>query len=287
MIHGDSHFEDDVLGKAYDARLVKRLLRYLRPQLGRIMVAVVVLLAVSVLDLAAPLLTKIAIDRYIRPGAQVSEVTREDVNTAQSAEITPPMTKDRAIRGLGFIVLLVLGVALVTGGLRYFEMFVTNLTGQHIIYDMRKEIFHKFQQLSIPYYDRNPVGRLMARITSDVQALYEMFTQGVVAIVGDLVTLVGIVVIMLLLNWKLALATFVVLPVLVWATFLFKIRVRASYRDIRKRVAELSAYLQERVVGMKVIKLYNREKQSQHEYDEIGKGLMKHVNKPWINQIVY
>ncbi len=273
-MQGDSQFEDDVLGKAYDARLVKRLLRYLRPQRGRIMVAVMVLLAVSVLDLAGPLLTKIAIDRYIKPGAQVSAVTQADVNISQSAGIAESMTKNRAIRGLGLIVLLVLGVAVVTGGLRYFEMYITNLTGQHIIYDMRKEIFHKFQQLSIPYYDRNPVGRLMARVTSDVQALYEMFTQGVVAIVGDLVTLVGIVVIMLLLNWKLALATFVVLPVLVWATFLFKIRVRASYRDIRKRVAELSAYLQERVVGMKVIKLYNREKQSQNEYDEIGKGLM-------------
>jgi ATP-binding cassette subfamily B multidrug efflux pump len=272
--HQDSYFEDDVLGKAYDARLVRRLLRYLQPQLPRVTIAVLVLLTVSVLDLAGPLLTKTAIDRYITPGAHLVVGSPTSDDQGVTADEPPPLTKEKAVRGLGIIVLLYVLLALTSGVLRYWEMYITNLTGQNIIYDLRKEIFHKFQQLSIPYFDRNPVGRLMTRITSDVQALYEMFTQGVVAIVGDVVTLIGIVVIMLVLNWKLALATFLVLPVLIWATFEFKIRVRTSFRDIRKRVAQLSAYLQERVVGMKVLKLFNQEEHSRHEFGDIGTKLL-------------
>ncbi|KPL06263.1 hypothetical protein AMJ86_09130, partial [bacterium SM23_57] len=274
-MNGGAHDDDYILGKAYDARLVKRLLRYLRPQITRIIIAVAVLLLVSMMDLVGPLITKVAIDRYIRP---VTHVEKFDTGADHQAKYQEPLstpTKEEAIRGLGLMVLLFIGVSVVSGVLRYWEMYITNLAGQHIIYDLRKEIFHKFQKLSIPYFDRNPVGRLMTRITSDVQALYEMFTQGVVAIVGDVVTLIGIVVIMLVLNWKLALATFLVLPAVIWATFMFKIRVRNSFREVRKRVAQLSAYLQEQVVGMKVIKLFNREKRSQEEFENIGTGLLQ------------
>lgn len=272
-MNGDGHHDDEITGKAYDARLVRRLLRYLRPQGNRIVVAVVLLLVVSVMDLAGPLITKVAIDRYIRPVVHVAEATSEQDSPALETSL-PPITKEQAIHGLGLMVLLFVGITLVSGVLRFWETFITNLAGQHIIYDLRKEIFHKFQILSIPYFDRNPVGRLMTRITSDVQALYELFTQGVVAIVGDVVTLIGIMVIMLVLNWKLALATFLVLPLVIWATFLFKIKVRDSFREIRQRVAQLSAFLQERVVGMKVVKLFNREKLSQQDYGAIGSRLL-------------
>jgi ATP-binding cassette subfamily B multidrug efflux pump len=274
-MNGDSHFEEDILGKSYDARLVKRLLRYLRPQIKRVVVAILVLLMVSMMDLAGPLITKTAIDRYIRPVVQVSESTSANIEQIAPKAATPGTTKDQAIRGLGLMVLLYVLVSLASGVLRYWEMFVTNLAGQHIIYDLRGEIFQKFQKLSIPYFDRNPVGRLMTRITSDVQALYDMFTEGVVAIVGDVVTLFGIIIIMLVLNWKLALATFLVLPILVWITFEFKRRVRDSYRKIRLQVAQLSAFLQEHIVGIKVVKLFNREKISQKEYGELGTGLLR------------
>lgn len=273
-MNGDGHLDDEITGKAYDARLVRRLLRYLRPQGSRIVAAVVLLLVVSVMDLAGPLITKVAIDRYIRPVVHVTESTGAQSSSSLEAAL-PPITKEKAIHGLGLMVLLFVGISLASGVLRFWETFITNLAGQYIIYDLRKEIFHKFQILSIPYFDRNPVGRLMTRITSDVQALYELFTQGVVAIVGDVVTLVGIMVIMLVLNWKLALATFVVLPLVVWATFLFKMRVRDSFREIRQRVAQLSAFLQERVVGMKVVKLFNREKLSQQDFGAIGSRLLE------------
>jgi ATP-binding cassette subfamily B multidrug efflux pump len=273
-VNGNEHYDDDILGKAYDARLVRRLFRYLRPQSHRIIIAVALLLVVSMMDLVGPLITKVAIDRYIRPVVHISETTEAHPPEAAEKPL-PPITTQQAVRGLGLMVLLFVGITLASGVIRYYEMFITNIAGQQIIYDLRREIFHKFQILSIPYFDRNPVGRLMTRITSDVQALYELFTQGVVAIVGDVVTLAGIMVIMLVLNWKLALATFLVLPLVVWATFQFKIHVRNSFREIRKRIAQLSAYLQEHVVGMKVVKLFNLEKPSQQEYGEIGTRLLE------------
>ncbi|HDN67799.1 MAG TPA: ABC transporter ATP-binding protein, partial [Firmicutes bacterium] len=184
MIHGypgQHQSDEEVLGKAYDRRLMGRLIRYLLPYKLLVVISLVTILVVSALQLAEPYLTKIAIDRYIIP-------------------------KDSS--GLLRIALLFLGVLTLGFLLRYLQIHVMQLTAQKVMYDMRTEIFGHLQQMSVSFFDRNPVGRLMTRLTNDVEVLSEMLSSGVVTILADLFTLIGIVIVMLLLNFKLALVSF-------------------------------------------------------------------------------
>ncbi|MDD5087711.1 MAG: ABC transporter ATP-binding protein [bacterium] len=241
--------EEEVLGKAYDARLARRLWGYVGDQKRRLAVAVLLLLLGAAGELAGPLLVKLAIDKHI------------------TTHNWPGLVK---------IVLAFLGLALISAAFRWGETYLTGAAGQHIVSRMRMQLFEKLQRLSIPYYDRNPVGRLMSRLTSDVQALYELFSSGVVAIVGDVVTLLGIMVVMVLINWKLALITLSVIPLLLWITFVFRKHVRDLYRQTRVKIARLNSYLHENLVGMKVVQLFNREPKNFEKFDEIG-GDLKHT----------
>lgn len=238
--------EDDVLGKAYDARLVRRLWSYVGDQKSKIALAAVLLVFGALAELAGPLLVKVAIDRYIAV---------HDWN------------------GLVLIVLLYGGLAVSATAFRWCETYLTGAAGQYIIYRMRMQLFEKLQKLSIPYFDRNPVGRLMSRLTSDIQALYELFSSGVVAIVGDVVTLAGIMIVMFVISWKLALITLSVIPFLIAATFIFRWHVRDLYRLTRLKIAKLNSYLHENIVGMRVIQLYNRETRNFDTFDGIGRDL--------------
>jgi len=238
MIHGypgQHQSDEEVLGKAYDRRLMGRLIRYLLPYKLLVVISLVTILVVSALQLAEPYLTKIAIDRYIIP-------------------------KDSS--GLLRIALLFLGVLTLGFLLRYLQIHVMQLTAQKVMYDMRTEIFGHLQQMSVSFFDRNPVGRLMTRLTNDVEVLSEMLSSGVVTILADLFTLIGIVIVMLLLNFKLALVSFSVLPLLVWVTFLFRQRVREAYRAVRLRIARINAFLQENIVGMSIVQIFNREERN-------------------------
>jgi ATP-binding cassette, subfamily B, multidrug efflux pump len=249
--------EDDILGKAYDARLARRLWTYTREQRGRIALAVVVLLLGAMAELAGPLLVKYAIDHYIKPASD-------------GVPIEPLWHGLLLITGIFF--LLAFGAA----ALRWGEAYLTGVAGQHIIYRMRNELYAKLQVLSIPYYDKNPVGRLMSRLTSDVQALYDLFSSGLVAIVGDVVTLLGIMIVMFVISWKLALITLSVIPFLLLVTFIFRSRVRALYRTTRLQIAHLNSYLHENLVGMNIVQLFNRQKKNFNEFDRIGTDL-KHT----------
>jgi ATP-binding cassette subfamily B protein len=238
--------EDDILGKAYDARLAKRLWGYVGAQKSMLFLAIVLLVLGAAAELSGPLLVKYAIDKYIA-------------------------TKDWS--GLKWIVVAFVGLSFIGALLQWAESFLTGVAGQKIIYRMRMELYDKLQRLSIPYYDKHPVGQLMSRLTSDVQALYELFSSGLVAIVGDIITLIGIVVVMLIVSWKLALITLSVLPALLIATFIFRKRVRDLYRQTRTKIAKMNSFLHENIVGMRVVQLFNRESRNFQDFDEIGGDL--------------
>ncbi|MFQ6112984.1 MAG: ABC transporter ATP-binding protein, partial [bacterium] len=242
MNHG--FHEEEVLGKAYDNRLMKRLLSYLRPYRFFVAMAVNILFVAALLQLAGPYLTKIGIDEYIAEGD---------------------------FEGLTFIGLIYLGLLIVQFVLLFFQTYLINWIGQKVMYDMRSQVFSHVQKLDISFFDRNPVGRLVTRITTDVESLHQMLSSGVVAIFGDIFTLIGIVVVLLLLNWKLALVTFSVLPLLFYATFLFKKRVRETYRMIRVRIARINAFLQENITGMAVVQIFNREGKNFQKFDKLNR----------------
>ncbi len=231
--------EDEILGRAYDHTLAKRLLAYVRPYWRLVVLATLLLLASSMLQLAGPFLTKLAIDGHIARGD---------------------------LRGLDRVALLYLAV--VVGGFlcEYLQFYVMQWVGQRIVFDLRLAILAHLQRQELGYFDRNPVGRLMTRVTSDVQALHELFTSGLVAIFGDFVTLVGIVVAMFLLDWRLALVANVTLPALFAVSLLFRARVRSSYRRIRTRIAAMNSFLQEHLTGMRLVQLFGRESDSQQRF---------------------
>src|SRR6516162_6842388 len=253
--------EEDVLGKAYDSRLMKRLLGYLRPYRLQVLIALVAIILKAVVDVLGPYLTKVAIDKYL--------ASRSEAHSLRDGFLSPrPMTGIAQIAALYFALLLLSFL------FEFTQMYIMQWAGQKVMFDLRAEIFRHLQRLHIAFYDRNPVGRLVTRVTSDVDALNEMFTAGVVSIFEDIFVLVGIIAIMLNMSWRLALITFAVLPVIFYATTLFRKAVRESYRRIRIAIAKINAYLQEHVTGIVVLQLFNREKGSYGEFEKINRTHM-------------
>ena len=243
-----SHHQEEALGKAYDARLMRRLLRYLRPYGLPVAGALLMLLTGAAAEIAGPWLTQIAIDQAIPAGD---------------------------LRLLTLLGAAYLGASLLTFVLRYLDEILTTWLGQSVMYDLRTEIFSKLQRADLRYYDRNPVGRLMTRITSDVETLNELFSSGLVTVFGDLFTLLFIFVVMLRMDWKMALVTFAVLPFVFVAAFLFRARIREVYRDIRVRLARINAYLHERITGVRVVQLFNREAADTRTHEEINEHYLQ------------
>ena len=240
-----THFqEDEILGKAYDARLMRRLLTYLRPYRWAVALSVLLLLLTAGMDLLGPFFVKIAIDRYIVRGEGA---------------------------GIGRLAVFYLATLLAAFAFRYVQNFIMQVIGQQVMYDLRLALFTHLQRLAVSFFTRNPVGRLMTRITNDVDTLYEMVTSGVVTVIGDLVMLSGIVIAMLLLDWRLALLAFAVLPVLVVTTFTFQSRMRDSYRAVRIRIARINAYLNENIMGMPVAQLFNRGLKNFRRFDDLNR----------------
>ena len=242
MMQSDK-YEEESLGKVYDSKLMKRLLSYVKPYKAWVASSVILLLIASAAELAGPYLIKLGIDSYISAG-------------------------DKS--GLAWISLALLAVNVVSFLLHYWQIYLMNLTGQRIIYDMRTQLFSHIQTQSLSFFDRNPVGRLMSRIMTDVQVLNELFTSGVVMALGDLFTLLGIMGIMLALNVKLALVTFVVLPLLFITSMVFRSKVRVSYRQIRTRIARINAFLQENISGIRTVQMFNREAKNFRKFDKLN-----------------
>jgi ATP-binding cassette subfamily B multidrug efflux pump len=236
--------DDEILGKAYDARLMRRLLEYLRPYWRQVAIALVAIVVGGVASLMQPYLIKVAIDRYIAA---------------------------RQLAGLDSLAALYLTVLVVAFAAEYVQTWTMQLTGQRIMFDLRMAIYRHLQRLDLRYYDKNPVGRLMTRVTSDVDVLNDLFTSGVVTVFGDLFTLVGIMVMMLWMNWRLALVAFSVLPIIFFITQWFRKNVRDSYRTVRGWIARINAFLQENITGMSTVQLFRRERLNFARFDDIDR----------------
>jgi ATP-binding cassette, subfamily B, multidrug efflux pump len=239
--------EEEALGRIYDRRLMGRLLRYLSPYKGTVVISFFLVLAASALKLVGPYLTKVAIDDYIGTGN---------------------------IRGLDRVALAYVAALVLQFVISFYQVYIMNMAGQQVMFDMRREIFSHLQDLQPAFFDKNPVGRLVTRVTTDVDALNELFTSGVVTIFGDVFMLLGIMVVMIYLDWRLALVTFTVLPALFAVTLVFKRRVREVYRTVRTRIAMLNAFIQENIVGMQVVQLFRQEKRKFDQYSDLNRQHM-------------
>ncbi len=236
--------EEQVLGKAYDARLMRRLLTYIKPYRGSAYLAIVCLLAGSGLSVVQPYLTKIAIDRYIR---------------------------NSSFEGLNQIAVLYILTLIFVFALSFGQTWLINLMGQKIMRDLRMEIFRHLQKLDVAFFDKNPVGRLMTRVTTDVDALNELFTAGVISVFEDIFMLSGIIIFLFLLNARLALTIVAILPLLILATLVFKIKVRDSFRRVRTAIARINAFLQENITGAAVVQIFVQEKKQYQRFTRINK----------------
>jgi ATP-binding cassette subfamily B multidrug efflux pump len=247
--------DEEVLGKAYDSRLMRRLVTYLRPYKAYVAAALLLILFESALEVTFPWLTKIAIDQHIAnaniPGLAV-------------------------IAGVYILLLCIRFVSTSA------QSFVLQNTGQKIMYDMRAQVFRHLHTLAPSFYDKNPVGRLITRVVTDVDVLNEMFSAGIVSIFGDIFTLLGIMIAIMLMDWQLGLVTMSVVPLIALATAMFRIKARDSYRRVRIAIAKINAFLQEHITGMPVVQLYNRERKSFKKFDEINREhLLANVDGIW------
>ena len=257
-----SNQEEEILGKAYDSRLMRRLLTYLRPYKWHVVIALAAIMLKSIADVLGPFLTKVAIDKYL-------------AKAPNSHSWIGDRLSDTPLVGIAQIGGLFIGLLLFTFVLEFVQTYVMQWTGQKVMFDLRSHIFRHLQQMDVAFFDKNPVGRLVTRVTTDVDALNEMFTAGVVSIFEDVFVLLFIIAIMLNMNWKLALITFAVLPLITIATKMFRDKVRDYYRRIRVAIARINSYLQEAVSGMLVLQLFNREKRAFRQFSDINKSHME------------
>jgi ATP-binding cassette subfamily B multidrug efflux pump len=235
--------EEEVLGKAYDNRLMKRLLTYLRPYVWYVALAILMSIVVSGMEAIRPWFTKYAVD----------------VNIAQ-----------RDMHGLLITTVFFLGVLIVRGVVQYLNTYLTQWIGQRTIFDLRMQLFEHLQNLGLKFFNHNPIGRLITRVTTDIEVLNEMFSSGIVMVFSDVFTIVGILYFMFSMSWQLALVSLSVLPILFYGTFLFRKKAREAYREVRIQIARINAFMQEHITGMVVDQIFNREKKSFDKFEKIN-----------------
>lgn len=259
MREAGNYTEDgELFKKAFDWQIMRRLLRYLKPYRLQLAGGVALLLAYSAIVPAFPSLIGRAIDQYIQP----------------QAEPFLSLSVDARLDGILDVVLLYLGLKILNFGLRYGYTYLVAWLGQHVIYDLRREIFGKIQRLHLGFFDRTPVGRLMTRITTDVDAIQNMMQDGVIGLVADIGLIVGLTVYMFSLNWQLALVTLAIMPVLFITLNFLRRRIRDAYRAVRLRTSASNAYLAENLSGMKSVQLFNREERNARRFDSINLDLL-------------
>jgi ATP-binding cassette subfamily B protein len=240
----DYKTDDEVLGKAYDSRLMKRLLGYVKPYKKYVALAIILNIFVAGMEPLRPYLTKIAID---------SDINKKDYH------------------GLFVIVLLLIGTLFFQAVMQYFLTYYTQYMGQKIIFDLRRKTFTHVQKLALKFFDKTPIGRIVTRVTNDVESLNEMFSSGIVMVFSDIFIIIWIFAFMFFMDWKLSLVTLSVLPILFYGTFLFRRKVRDAYRDVRFHLARLNAYMQEHVTGMSIVKIFGKEEDELKQFASINK----------------
>ena len=248
--------EEEALGKAYDSRLMRRLLQYMKPYKWRVVLALVMVAIVTPLELAPPLIFRKGIDSYFVP------------------ELKGAITEASAWTGIGWLSLLLLGVLAFDFLAQYIQIRIMQRVGQQTMYDMRREIFGHMQRLPMSYFDRNPVGRLVTRVTTDVDALNDLFAAGVVTMINDFFLLVVMAGLLFKIDRRLALDTLAVLPGILIVTMIFRKFVRDANRRIRTAIARINAFLQEYISGMSVVQLFNRERKAMDEFEKRNRDNM-------------
>ncbi len=260
MTDAAAYHEEDVLGKAYDGRLMRRLLRYVRPYGWLVGISLVLLIIDGLLQLVGPLLTQRVIDVAL---------PQHDAAMAMHAAV-------------------LFAASLAAGFFAQFgETMLTSLLGQRVMRDLRDDLFAHLQRLPIRFFDRTPVGRLVTRTTADVESLNELFTAGVVAGLGDLFTLAAIGIMMLVTDWRLALASFGVIPFIYLSSHLFRRAVRTSYRDIRTRLARINAFLQERITGMRILQLFGMQRRESAAFERLNERYLDANLKSIVYYAIY
>lgn len=248
----ENHHEEEKSEKILDSKVAKRLFSYLQPYRNLVITALLLTVGLSLVRQLGPLLNKMAIDSFVTP----------------AAEGTLPI--DAAMRGVFYLALAYLGSLVVTLSVGYFQTLLLNTIGQRVMYDLRQQLFARLQRIEIAFYDRNPVGRLITRLTTDVDSLNELFTSGLVEILGDLVLIAGALGMMFYFNWRLALVSLLVVPLLVAATAWFRRGAREGFSQVRARIARLNAFTQEHLSGAQVVQLFNREEKAMVQFTEIN-----------------
>ena len=255
--------EEEVLGKAYDGRLMRRLLAYIRPYKSEVLIALAFLTVNAALQVVGPLLTKLAIDRYLAPSVR---------NTRTFLDPYLSSTPLTGLMQISLLYLLSIGAALICD---FGEQYLMQWVGQKAMFDLRRELMAHLQCLDIAFFDRNPVGRLVTRLTTDVDALNELFASGLLMILGDLLMLLFVIAAMLRLSPGMTGLLLAVMPLVVLITIRFRRSVQTSYRRIRIAIARINSYLQEHVNGIAVLQLFNREEKSRAEFDRINRDHME------------
>ncbi|HEX3985168.1 MAG TPA: ABC transporter ATP-binding protein [Acidobacteriaceae bacterium] len=272
-----SQQEDDIVGKAYDSRLMGRLIRYLFPYKWAAIISIVAIVLKAAADVLGPYLTMVAVDLYLTPAVQktpdaaAAAAARGVQGHPWAARWLAPYAHGGAWSGITDLALIWLGALIFSYVLEALQTWLMQWTGQKVMFDLRSQIFRHLQRMHIGFFDRNPVGRLVTRLTTDVDALNEMFTSGVFAIFEDVFVLAGIVFVMIRMQWWLALVAFSVLPLILVATRIFRKYVRDSYRRIRVAIARINAFTQEYVTGMSLVQLFNREDRAFHDFSAVNR----------------
>lgn len=239
----DYKTDDEILGKAYDSKLMKRMLQYVKPYKGYVVLAILLNIFVAALGPIRPYLTMIAIDDYIG---------------------------GKNVNGLLMISLALLGLLLFQGVIQYLLTYYTQYMGQKIIFDLRMKVFGHVQKLALRFFDKTPIGRLVTRVTNDIESLNEMFSSGIVTVFSDVFTIIWILAFMFFMDVKLTLVSLTVFPLLLYGTFLFRKKVRDSYRDVRFHLARLNSYMQEHISGMNIVQIFNREDKELKRFSDIN-----------------
>ena len=253
-MHHGGIYEEEIAGKAYDTAILRRFSRYVTPYRLSIAVVVLILPFVAACRLAQPWIIKLAIDNHITTGK---------------------------LAGLETIALGFLGILLIESLLSFLEVYLLQSVGQRVMSDMRSELYHHVMRLPVSWFDRMPTGSAVTRLTSDIEVLGEMFASGIITIVGDILLLIGIISVMLWMNLKLSLVTFSVLPVLLYVAYTFRRRMRKSFREVRARLGNLNAFLNECISGISIIQIFNRERDEERRFSELNASY-RDANKPVI-----
>ena len=266
--------DDEVTGKVYDSRLIRRLGHYLRPYWIQAAVSTVSISLKSLCDVAGPYLVMVGIDRYFAPGANATHPAGFVVQMLSKANWLGRLLPDDPYQGITRLAAIYLGALLCAYLFQFIQTYLMQWTGQKLMFDLRRDIFRHMQRMHIGFFDTHAVGRLVTRITSDVDAINEMFTAGVLAMIDDSLNLTFMAILMLKINWWLALLAFSVLPLILVVTRLFRDHVRASFRRVRTAIGRINSFTQEHISGMSVVQLFNREQRAFDDFEDVNRQHM-------------